>query len=304
MVTHCDSCPAGTISRCPGPRAVIYGFTKDYLCLRVGRSPLEHLPLELVATYKATLPHPQPHPASPSRCLQLASPHLVRIFLFLEENGLAFDLAVPENFAIQNDRPVIAQPWELAYDLDGSPLSKNQKATLDLFHFSTLSGGERDLLGHFFKGVSPKSLFNHPVFWTVDRCKCFILDLANSRFDSDAVPTRPLLSNWVALMRESELHDIIKAQTDYSHTEQGEFPYNGFSIVRLAIFTSNMAYLFAFLPFNLVILGNLGGKHPDSSFRLKMGSADHLFLATMHHQTLSCSPSPVLQPIPMPVSLS
>ena len=56
-----------------------------------------------------------------------------------------------------------------------------------------------NFLDYFSEGVSPKKLLRHPVFWTVDRCKCFLTDLAGSRVDLKKGPTHRLLESWVLL---------------------------------------------------------------------------------------------------------
>ena len=47
----------------------------------------------------------------------------------------------------------------------------------------TLLGSELDFWKRFCSGTSPKRLLRHPAVWSVDRVKCFILDIADARFD-------------------------------------------------------------------------------------------------------------------------
>ena len=87
--------------------------------------------------------------------------------------------------------------------------------------FSGLSPGEMNCLERFYYGASPKKLLNHPVFWTVDRRKCFVLDLANSRTDLK-----------IAMTHQTKF--IEKSGKTFS-TE-----YSRFDLMDLVIFTSNI----------------------------------------------------------------
>ena len=103
------------------------------------------------------------------------------IFVFLEENGLFYDPVTVKSFAMQRGHLVAARPWKLTRDLYGTGLPRCQEDTGDLFLFSGMSRCENDFLDSFFRGMSPKKLLSHPVFWTTEKRKCFILDVADSR---------------------------------------------------------------------------------------------------------------------------
>lgn len=179
---------------------------------------------------------------------------LVEMFAFFQKNHLAFTKDTSENFVTQGSHLVVARPWELSHDLAGSALRQSQKNTGSLFQTSGLSSSEHDCLKHFANGLSPSMLFNHPVFWTVDRRKCFILDLANSRTDlrqpavqrgmQRGMPqVMPQVANdWVDFVGRSDLKIAMTHQAKFIEKSGKTFctGYSRFDLMDLVIFTSNI----------------------------------------------------------------
>ena len=163
------------------------------------------------------------------------------IFVFLEENGRFYDHATKENFAMQRDHLVAARPWRLTRDLYGTGLPKCQEGTKGLFHFSGMSRCENDFLDSFFRGMSPKKLLGHPVFWTAEKRKCFILDVADSRdFLRQKKSRKDFHHNWMDSMTRCGLGIAVEHQVEYFNKTKVSFPYNGHSFIDLIIFSSNI----------------------------------------------------------------
>lgn len=103
---------------------------------------------------------------------------LLDIFIFFQQNHVAPKGDMKENFIIWEGKLLVARPWELEENVDGLMLPKTQEDVGKMFRFSSLSVGEKDCPTRFFLGTSPGKLLGHPVFWTIDRRKCFLMDLA------------------------------------------------------------------------------------------------------------------------------
>lgn len=170
--------------------------------------------------------------------------NLLEIFVFFQENQVSFKNATVENFAVQRDRLVVARPWDLRGDIDGSMLSDCQRKSRSLFQVRNLHAKENHFFKQFYLGTSPKKLFRHPIFWTTDRVRCFILDLAGSRFLLNAEVK--LSSNWLLFLEKPQLKGILDHQKKF----YGDgFSLDGKKLIDLMVFTANVVK--SFLPLSL-----------------------------------------------------
>ena len=171
---------------------------------------------------------------------------LLEIFVFFEEHHISFLYDTVENLAVRKGRLVVARPWGLSRDLDGSALQTSQENTASFFRASRLAAKELDLLRRFELKVSPRRLLKHPTFWTVDRSKCFILDVAGSRVQLREKRTPRLRDSWVTFMEKSELKTALEQQNSYYSSKSkgkrrgGKAPFKEFDMLELSIFTSNL----------------------------------------------------------------
>jgi hypothetical protein len=189
---------------------------------------------------------------------------LISIFLFFRDNELCPMSCEESNFVIQGGKVVMARPWSLKRAVSNIELANAQKDTAASFCAEGMPRKVLDLWMCFAEGISPDKLLRHPVFWKEERSKCFILDVADSRFDlvSEAPPPgfsrltrlkpnarrlRELLpkllpkplSNWITTMEKSpKLCRILEKQK--KRYEGQHFPYSGESTFDLNIFSSNI----------------------------------------------------------------
>ena len=165
---------------------------------------------------------------------------LVEIFAFLHRNNLTLRRPKMQDFIAGEDgRLLMARPWRLRHDSDGALLAKAQKGMRKILWPSGLSQLDRDLLKHFYAGTSPNSLPRHPLFWSVDRAKWFILDLAGSR-RCLRKNTAKLLPNWKKLVRSGSLSVALKHQVKFYRKKNRRFTFDGTSLMDLIVFLSNL----------------------------------------------------------------
>ena len=204
--------------------------------------------------------------------LMLASSQLgdlVNIFAFLEEHHFSFkDGDTKENLTLRDERLTLARACELGQDSEGGRLVEAQETCVGIFTCpKTLLGSERDFWRRFRSGTSPKRLLRHPAVWSIDRAKCFILDIADARFDlqiegpnsrvsQEDVSKSPLessndpfeaLPNWIGFMEteESGLKNIIASQKAYyANVKKKAFPFMGGTLTELVISLSNIVSQF------------------------------------------------------------
>ena len=185
--------------------------------------------------------------------VEVVQPHLqelIELFSFLEESGLAFKEANNENFGLQGGHLVIAKPWALRNDLEGSELKKNQEEVMSVLKFVKLSEAEKDCLNQFWKGMSPQRIKQHPVFWSMDRMKCFLIDLADSRKALSRHANHPRLSeNWINFVGQSALGGFLKSQKE-AYAKRGNmtiYDEERNDIVECIIFTANLVRCLIFI---------------------------------------------------------
>ena len=112
------------------------------------------------------------------------------------------------------------------------------------FDAEKLKGLELDLWECFSTGLSPQRLSRHPVFWSLDRMKCFVLDLADSRQELRTKAGYPKLSeNWLRFVKESPLDGFLAKQGRF-YKAPGKTQFNGYGIVDLTVFMSNVVSWF------------------------------------------------------------
>lgn len=88
---------------------------------------------------------------------------------------------------------------------------KHSKNASDSFHVAQLSPKESDLWDQLIKGLSPARLLRHPLFWSVERTKCFVLDVANSRNDLTKEKLIPEISNETIPKADSQESDRLSS---------------------------------------------------------------------------------------------
>ena len=91
----------------------------------------------------------------------------------------------------------------------------------------------------FSEGLSPKRLLRHPVFWSLDRMKCFMMDLADARNTLGARTKFPKLSgDWVEFVKKSLSVAFRKAKiVTTERLVRMANTFEGDDIVDLVIFT-------------------------------------------------------------------
>ena len=197
---------------------------------------------------------------------------LLDIFVFMERHQVSLDAeCLEDKFVLREGMVILMRPWELERDAKGEMLLECQRATFRLFkEWDSLSEADIDFWERFDNGISPMRLQRHPASWSLDRAKCFILDVADARFDlkiegpiqetlesssGSLNPPFAAIPNWVEFMesQESGLKSLIDSQKAY-YAEKGknkkknknekDFPFKGDTLTELGIFLSNIVSRF------------------------------------------------------------
>jgi hypothetical protein len=87
----------------------------------------------------------------------------------------------------------------------------------------------------FFEGMSPKGLTDHAIFWTVDRVKCFVLDLADSQF-AVRRPAKSAMSklaiNWIEHIEQLDNPKAVSThQRAFYRSINKPFPLDGIDLL-------------------------------------------------------------------------
>jgi hypothetical protein len=145
---------------------------------------------------------------------------LIKLFALLEANEVSPKDIDSRDFTTQNNQIMMTMPWRLEMDEKCMRLPQIQKTVESFFTYPKVAARYRDLLEQFFIGRSPRELLGHPVFWQVDRAKCFILDTASARevLKKDFVKTS---TDWIEAMKSSKLSALVNAQTAF-YIRQGK----------------------------------------------------------------------------------
>ena len=171
---------------------------------------------------------------------------LVNLFVFLEEHELSFNPKdVKNKFVLRGEALVLIRPWELRHDTDAQKLAECQATIFKIFEGPhSLSAAALNCWEQFGKGISPKRLMKHPAVWSAEKAKCFLLDVADSRFHLRAgplkhhpaqkgaskfpfrPPPRPLPetpTDWIIFMEGCDLKQIIRAQKSIMRKGRSHF---------------------------------------------------------------------------------
>lgn len=136
----------------------------------------------------------------------------------------------------------MAAPWCLKQSESPSQLRQVQTDIVEAFDETGLGEHGADLWEFFSKGMSPMRLLCHPVFWSLHKKKCFVMDLADARQVLKSKSELPKPSeDWIKFARGSPLHGFLERQAGRNRKASRDgVRFAGDDIVDLIIFASNM----------------------------------------------------------------
>lgn len=102
---------------------------------------------------------------------------------------------------------------------------------------STVLRWRAELSGEFLRGDVLRKITRPSRLWSLEKRKCFILDVANSRVDLRKLEIPCLSESWKTSLLRSDLRSVVIDQLGPQETNCG---YDEYELLDLGIFTSNL----------------------------------------------------------------
>ena len=128
------------------------------------------------------------------------------------------------------------------------------------------------------------AILQHPLFWPIDRLKCFLLDIADSRkaFRQEELPS--ISKGWTTFVKQSQFKGFFGEAEEHYRTSKSNDPknkanpgtpdarYKEGSIMDLVIFVANVVNRFL-SPFRFVTLSSMAENKGTPQSRHQMNSS-------------------------------